>query len=152
MAKDDMKDIDIDELAQKIENRIKELEKKSNEEETKIEETVDDGMTDEHILELDEIINEIDQRIAELERSENAKIDIDDLQEKVNTKLEKLEHEEDDIDRTINDLSQISDSINEMMKTLEVKRKMRKKKKAMYCDLARKKARGLRIMKSKSSS
>lgn len=147
MASDEK--LDIDELAQKIENRIKELEQKEIQEEK---ETKHNQTADKHILELDEIINEIDRRISELEKNDNTSIDIEDLTQKVNKKLAKIENDEDDLDRTISGLSEISDSINGMMKNLEAKRKKRKKLKAMYCDLARKKARTLKFKKIKSSS
>ena len=142
--------MDIDELAKKIEMRIKELEKLDTKKEEKLEYC--DKKTQKHIVELDEIIREIDSRIEELERKEkeNIELNVDDLTKKINKKLEKLEDiSEDDLGKTIYDLSEISNSINEVMKTLEAKRKRKKQLKAKYCDLARKKAKDIKKKKNK---
>ena len=133
--------MDIDALAEKIEQRIKELEK-SDSSKTPNNEYLD-KKTAKHITELDEIIKEIDSRIEELEAIEekSKELNVDDLTKKVNQKLEKLEDiKEDDLSKTIYDLSEISNAINEVMKTLEAKRKKKKAMKAKYCQLARNKA------------
>ena len=147
---DDKMYFDIDELAKKIEMRIKELEKDNVEKNSNVEYV--SKKTKAHIFELDEIIKEIDNRIIEIEEQEakDKIINIDDLTNKVNKKLEKLDDiKEEDIGKTIDDLSSISDSINEIMKNLEIKRKKRKQQKARYCDLARKKANTIRNKKIK---
>lgn len=117
--------LDIDELAKKIEARIKELE----EEEAKKSKKVDDEYN------IDDILAEIDKKIAELEKAETMEIDLDSLTDKINRKLEK-EYETPAADS----LSEISKAINDMIKALEAKKKKKKKAKAKYCDLARKNA------------
>ncbi len=132
--------LDIDELAKRIEDRIKELEKKSvplkGEEYTS--KKVEKNMSD-----LDDIIRQIDERIREIEKDQSKEINInvDDLTKKVNSKLSKLDDVSDeDAGKTLYDLSEISNAINETIKALEDKRKKKKQQKAKYCDLARKKA------------
>ena len=130
--------MDIDELARKIEERIKELEKKDKEQKNK--EEYSNEEVAQNIADLDEIISQIDERIKELE-SEDDFIDVDSITKKVNQKLAKLDEvNEDDLGKTIYDLSEICDAINKTIKTLEEKKKKRKEQKARYCDLARKKA------------
>ena len=111
--------LDIDELAKKIEARIQELEKEEAKKKSDI----------------DMIIAEIDKKIAELEKAETMELDIDSLTDKINRKLEK----ENDTP-AVDDLSEISKAINDMIKALEAKKKKKKKAKAKYCDLARKNA------------
>ena len=127
--------LDIDELAKKIEARIKELEEKEKKEK-KEKEYQNEDLGD-NIANLDEIIKEIDKRIAELEEEEQ--IDIDELTDKVNAKLDALDdfEVEDDLEKTKYDLEEISRQINETIKKLEEKKKDKKRKKAMYCDMAR---------------
>ena len=134
--------LDIDELAKRIEERIKELEKKDKESKEEIEYT--NKETEKNIADLDDIIREIDLRISELEKEDkkknNEKIDVDLLMEKVNDKLANLNQvDEEDLGKTLYDLSAISDAINETIKSLEEKRKKKKQQKAIYCDMARKK-------------
>lgn len=129
--------LDIDELAKKIEKRIQELEAKEQEKVKKNEYHNDDlGKSIENI---DEIIKEIDNRIAELEQEEKT-INVHDLTEKINRKLMELDDvNEDDLGKTRYDLEEISKQINETITNLEAKKKEKKRKKAMYCDMARKK-------------
>ena len=140
--------LDIDELAKKIEERIKELELQEKEEKKKITmaEEYSSKEIEQSIQDLDEIIKQIDARIAEFEEEEKKKakpkeLDLEDLTRKINKKLEALDEiEEDDLGKTLYDLSEISAAINETIKNLEAKRKKKKQQKAKYCDLARKKA------------
>ncbi len=140
--------LDIDELAKKIEERIKELELQENKEKQKKEEEVVFSYSDKEIAknmaDLDEIIRQIDERIAEFEKEEakaQEELNLEDLTKKVNKKLEKLDDVvEEDLGKTIYDLSEIQAAINETIKNLEAKKKKKKQQKAKYCDLARKKA------------
>ena len=134
MEKMDKMQIDIDELAKKIEKRIAELEEKQKEE-------YKDEKLGETITNLDEIIKEIDKKIKELEEEEeeNISLDINGLTNKVNDKLALLDEvNEEDLGKTIYDLEEISKTINNTISELEKKRKEKKKKKKMYCDMARK--------------
>ncbi len=134
--------LDIDELAKKIEARIKELEEQDRKQKEEVEYV--DKKFGENIADLDEIIRQIDQRIAELEKEEedSIRLDIEGLTKKVNKKLEKLDDVvEEDLSKTLYDLSEISKTINETIKALEEKRKKKKQQKAKYCDMALKKAR-----------
>ncbi len=128
------KEYNIDEIIKQVENKIKELEKEKQKK--KIQES--------SIADLDDIIKEIDKKIQELDKENKPKpkkIDVNKLNEKINQKLSKLEgFEEDVLDRTIYDLSEISKTVNDTIKQLEKKKKEKKRKKAMYCDLARKNA------------
>jgi len=130
---------DIDELARKIEERIKELE--CQEEEKNKKEKYANEDLENNIANIDEIIKEIDKRIAKLEKEEE--IDVQDLTDKVNAKLENLDELDidDDLEKTRYDLEEISKQINETIKALEKKKKDKKRKKAMYCDMARRNAR-----------
>ena len=130
--------LDIDELAKKIEKRIQELEAK--EKEQKKEMHYHDNKIGKSVESIDEIIHEIDNRIAELKKEEE-KIDIQELTNKINRKLMDLDDVvEEDLGKTRYDLEEISKQINETIKSLEDKKKEKKRKKAMYCDMARKKA------------
>ena len=137
--------LDIDELAKKIEERIKELEKKDREVKEEVEYT--NKETEKNISDLDEIIREIDEKIREIEASEvkeetetpkEVNIDVEALMDKVNKKLETLDDVEDeDLGKTLYDLSAISDAINETIRNLEASKKKKKEKKAKYCEQAR---------------
>ena len=115
----------IDEIIKAIEKKMDDLENKKHER---------DNITD-----LDEIIKEIDKKIDELEIDDKEKrIDIDLLNKKINNKLkESKEYSDDDLDRTIYDLSEIAKTVDKTIKQLEAKKKDKKRKKAMYCDMAR---------------
>ena len=131
--------LDIDELAKKIEERIKELEKKN----APSKEEYSSKSMEENMSDLDDIIRQIDERIKELEKQDEEELDLNvvDLTEKVNCKLAKLDDvSDDDAGKTLYDLSEISNAINETIKALEAKRKKKKQQKARYCDLARKKS------------
>ena len=137
--------IDIDELAKRIDERIKELEEMNKpnvqEENAYTNENLGNDMD-----ELNELIEAIDKRIMELEQEEETRefeLNLEDLTDKVNQKLDELDFKnetESDLDKTFSDLSEISKIINDTIKKLE-KQKEKKRKKAMYCDLARQKAR-----------
>ncbi len=128
--------LDVDELAKKIEKRIQELEEKEKKRNEKLEYQNDN--LSENMANLDEIIAEIDKRIQEMDEEKTSDVKVDDLTNKVNEKLENLEVEEDDLGKTIYDLSEISKKINATIRELEAKKKEKKRKKAMYCDMARK--------------
>ena len=137
--------LDIDELAKKIEERIKELELQEQEEKRKLAQEADysNKEVEQSIQDLDEIIKQIDARIAEFEKEEKKenKLDLEDLTNKINKKLESLDDVvEEDLGKTLFDLSEISAAINETIKVLEAKRKKKKAQKAKYCDMARKNA------------
>ena len=127
--------IDIDELAKKIEQRLKELEE-SQKEEIKKEEI------EQTIYDFGDLLNQIEAKIKEIEAYEENKIDIDEVTNRANAKLNfMLEfNDEDELEKTITDLEEVSKMINEALLKLE-KDKIKKAKKAKYCDLARKKAR-----------
>ena len=132
--------LDIDELAKKIEERIKELE--SSETNKEVLEDYSNKETEKSMSDLDDIIRQIDERIAEFEKEEKVQeLDIEDLTNRINKKLESLDDvQEEDLGKTLYDLSEISNAINETIKNLEAKKKRKKELKAKYCDLARKKA------------
>ena len=132
--------------------QFKELEKKQEEKDV-VEKSdslkYNDKKTEENIADLDAIIKEIDARIKEIEKEEeeyNKKeekfsLDIDSLTNKINAKLDKMDKiGEDDLDKTLYDLSAISDAINATIRDIELKRKKKKQQKARYCDMARKRA------------
>ena len=58
-----------------------------------------------NVLEMEIQKNEIDKRIADLEKSDNSKIDIEDLQKKIEDKKKVYEREEKDKDEAINNQS-----------------------------------------------
>ena len=142
--------LDIDELAKKIEARIKELEEQDKKQKEEVEYV--DKKFGEDIADIDEVIRQIDARIAELEKEEqkDLNLDIAKLTKKVNKKLECLDDViEEDLGKTLYDLSEISKTINETIKALEEKRKKKKRQKAKYCDMARKKANVAKNKKNK---
>ena len=129
MEKKSEMSINIDDLVKKIEKRIQELEA----EEKRKKERLDNTVTD-----LDAIIREIDARIEEMEREENKSIDLDKISAKVNEKMSEIDDAKDAaLEKTIYDLNEITKKINETIAALEKKKKDKKRKKAMYCDLAR---------------
>ena len=121
--------LDIDELAKKIEERIKELEAQEKENEKKeVKEEYSDKSIERDIADLDEIIRQIDARIAEfeLEEAKERELNIEDLTNKINKKLEKFDDiVEEDLGKTIYDLSEISNAINDAIKSLETKKKQK---------------------------
>ena len=112
--------LDIDELAKKIEERIKELEEQEKEaKKKKAQEDYSNKTTEKNMADLDEIIRQIDARIAEFEKEEKEeeKLDLEDLTNKINMKLDKIDDiVEEDLGKTIYDLSEISNAINETIK------------------------------------
>ena len=72
------------------------------------------------MADLDEIIREIDARIAEFEKEEEEEeLNLEDLTNKINKKLEKIDDVvEEDLGKTLYDLSEISNAINETIKNL----------------------------------
>lgn len=133
MKTDEM--FDVDELAKRIEDRIKKLE--GTKEEVPGREDIDKTICD-----FGDLLNQIELKIKEIESYEENKIDIDEVTNKANAKLNyMLEfHDENELDKTICDLEEISQMINEALLKLE-KDKIKKAKKAKYCELARQKAR-----------
>ena len=144
--------LDIDELARRIEERIKTLESRQPEEvEVKEEkkENIVDEKTDKKLKDLDLIIEEIDKKIKELDEDSISDFDVDLLMDKIN---DKLSRDEEEANNVIYDLDEITKAINETIKALEEKRKKKKAQKAKYCDLARKKAYEAKKDNKKSSS
>ena len=134
--------LDIDELAKKIEERIKELEAQEKKE-AEVLEDYSNKKTEKSISDLDEIIRQIDERIAEFEEEEKKnqekELDVEDLTRRINKKLDNLDDVvEEDLGKTLYDLSEISKAINETIKNLEAKKKKKKAMKAKYCAMARK--------------
>ena len=83
--------------------------------------------------EIDRLIGEIDNHLESLKQVKNedtVDIDLEELTREMNHKL-------DGLDETLYDLSEISNMIKETLNRLE-KDKEKKRKKAMYCDMARK--------------
>ena len=135
MEDNDNNMIDIDELAKKIENRLRELEETQQEEPKK-------ENIDKTIYDFGDLLNQIEAKIKEIEAYEEHKIDIDEVTNRANAKLNyMLEfHDEDEYEKTLYDLEEISQMINDALVKLD-KDKLKKQKKAKYCDLARKKMR-----------
>ena len=141
--------LDIDELARKIEERIKALESKETKQEEKKEEkkketkeVIVDKKTNNKLSDLDKIIDEIDKRIKELDEETISEFDVNLLMDKINNKLSSDEENPDEgSSEGIYDLEEITKAINETIKILEEKRRKKKAQKARYCDLARKRAR-----------
>lgn len=135
MEDNDNNMIDIDELAKKIEDRLRELEETQQEEPKK-------ENIDKTIYDFGDLLNQIEAKIKEIEAYEEHKIDIDEVTNRANAKLNyMLEfHDEDEYEKTLYDLEEISQMINDALVKLD-KDKLKKQKKAKYCDLARKKMR-----------
>ena len=141
--------LDIDELARKIEERIKALESKETKQEEKKEEkkketkeVIVDKKTNSKLSDLDKIIDEIDKRIKELDEETISEFDVNLLMDKINNKLSSDEENPDEgSSEGIYDLEEITKAINETIKILEEKRRKKKAQKARYCELARKRAR-----------
>lgn len=127
--------LDIDELTKMVEEKLQELD------ETK-DEVHERSEIDKTIYDFGDLLNRIEAKIKEIEEYENNKIDIDEVTNKVNAKLNyMLEfHDEDEYEKTLYDLEEVSQMINEALDKLE-KDHIKKAKKARYCDLARKNAR-----------
>ena len=129
--------LNIDELAKKIEERIKALEGNKT---TVVEKPKDIEMTSEEkavISNLDQILEEIERRIQELDEEAVSEFDVDDLMDRINKKLSG--EEEIAKDNVTSNNEAISMAINETIRALEEKKRRKKAQKAKYCDLARKK-------------
>ena len=129
MDKNDKTLFDIDELAHRIEARINELEAEKKKEEK------------EKPYDLNALIADIDCKIQELDKKiakEEPFLDINKVTKKINAKLDHLDDEiSDDLDKTISDLREINKVINDSMAKF-YRDKEKKRKKAKYCELARK--------------
>ena len=127
--------LDIDDLVRKIDDKLKELEESQKE-------VVNKEDIDQTIYDFGDLLNQIEAKIKEIELYEENKIDIDEVTNRANAKLNyMLEfHDEDEYEKTLYDLEEISQMVNEALLKLE-KDKIKKAKKAKYCELARKKAR-----------
>ena len=92
------------------------------------------------VEEIDRLINEIDNHLNSVKDNEN-KIDLDleELTKEINDKLDLLDEEpsDDNLEKTLYDLSEISNMIKEALSKVDKDRE-KKKKKAMYCEMARK--------------
>ena len=129
--------LNIDELAKKIEERIKALEGNKT---TVVEKPKDIEMTSEEkavISNFDQILEEIERRIQELDEEAVSEFDVDDLMDRINKKLSG--EEEIAKDNVTSNNEAISMAINETIRALEEKKRRKKAQKAKYCDLARKK-------------
>ncbi len=132
--------LDLEELTRRIEESIKRIEQ---EEKTDID-LSDEIPTDDTpaftIEEIDKLISEIDERLNSLkEVDESIDLDLDELTKEINEKLDTMEdNKEDNLEKTLYDLSEISNMIKEALSKVDKDRE-KKRKKAMYCDMARKK-------------
>ena len=136
--------IDIDELAKKIEERLKELnnEKQEAHEKKKIKadakKTVDDFCN---------LLDDIEGKVKRLVEHEVIdKLNIEDVTKKINKKLDKVVNENEELEKTIYNLNEISMVVSETIKKLE-KEKKKRERKAKYCKLAREKERKIKKIK-----
>ena len=123
---------DVDELTKKIDN--------------------DDALFS--VDEIDRLINEIDDHLSSLKENEDKiDLDLDLLTKEINDKLDLLDEEptDDNLEKTLYDLSEISNMIKETLNKVD-KDKEKKRKKAMYCDMARKKNKNQRYYKNKKTT
>ncbi len=130
------KSIDLEELSRRIEESIKKIENANK----KLEIKKDNDKPMFSNEEIDRLIGEIDDRLGSLKQvheDDEIDIDLDELTKEINDKLDGMDDEEDALEKTLYDLSEISNMIQETLNRLE-KDKEKKKKKAMYCDMARK--------------
>lgn len=136
--------IDIDELAKKIEERLKELNNERQEEHEKKKIKADAKKTvDDFCSLLDDIEGKV-KRLAEHEVID--KLNIEDVTKKINKKLDKVVNENEELEKTIYNLNEISMVVNETIKKLE-KEKKKREIKAKYCKLAREKERKIKKIK-----
>ena len=141
MEKCDM-ELDVEELTKRIEESINRISR----DETEEEDLTNELPTDEPLLyspeEIDKLISDIDGYLNSLKNYEkkDIELDLDELTKEINQKLDDLEEEptEDNLEKTLYDLSEISSMIKEALAKVD-KSKEKKRKKAMYCDMARKK-------------
>lgn len=132
---------DVDELTKRIEESIKKLEQEDKNQidlSNKIP-TEDEPMFT--VEQIDQLLSDIDGYLSELSKEDNKiDLDLDALTKDINDKLDAMEEdiEEPSLEKTLYDLSEISDMIKETLNKIN-KEKEKKRKKAMYCDMARKK-------------
>jgi len=119
-------EFDVECLSKNIKDRINNY----NKEETK---EVNNNL----LLDINKMLEDIDAYLTEAEKDDELDIDVDEITREVNQKLEGLDSkEEDELEKTLYDLSEISNMIKETISKLE-KEKEKKRKKAMYCEQAR---------------
>ena len=131
----------IDELTKRIEESIKKLEEQDKNQIDLSDEipTEDEPMFT--VEQIDKLLNDIDGYLSELSsKDDTIDLDLDALTNDINNKLDAMEEESNEatLEKTLYDLSEISDMIKEALNKIN-KDKEKKRKKAMYCDMARKK-------------
>lgn len=133
-------EFDINELTKRIEESINKIEK---EQENEVDLSDEMPVADTSLFsveEIDRLINEIDNQLNSIkENEEKVDLDLDALTKEINDKLDLLDEEptDDNLEKTLYDLSEISNMIKEALNKVD-KDKEKKRKKAMYCDMARK--------------
>ena len=133
-------EFDINELTKRIEESINKIEKEQENEVDLSDEMPEADSSLFSVEEIDRLINEIDEHLSTLKDSEDkVDLDLEALTQEINDKLDMLDEEpsEDNLEKTLYDLSEISNMIKEALSKVD-KDKEKKKKKAMYCDMARK--------------
>ena len=136
----DDSELKIEELTKRIEESINKIEKDTKEDIDLSNElpVVEEAMFTPE--EIDSLIKEIDNHLNSLKDvSKEVDLDLDELTNEINSKLDLLDDEptEDNLEKTLYDLSEISNMIKETLNKVD-KDKEKKRKKAMYCDMARK--------------
>ena len=131
----------IDELTKRIEESIKKLEEQDKNQIDLSDEipTEDEPMFT--VEQIDKLLSDIDGYLSELSsKDDTIDLDLDALTNDINNKLDAMEEESNEatLEKTLYDLSEISDMIKEALNKIN-KDKEKKRKKAMYCDMARKK-------------
>jgi len=89
---------------------------------------------------INKLLEDINVYMGKLEKEKSPKVEInlEEITKDINKKLAKLDDQkEDELEKTLYDLSEISAMIKKTIDKLE-KDKEKKRKKAMYCDQARK--------------
>ena len=132
--------IDVEELTRKIDESINRIENENKVDLDLSNEIPDADTSLFSVEEIDRLINEIDEHLSTLKDSEDkVDLDLEALTQEINDKLDMLDEEpsEDNLEKTLYDLSEISNMIKEALSKVD-KDKEKKKKKAMYCDMARK--------------
>ncbi len=132
--------IDVEELTRKIDESINRIENENKVDLDLSNEIPDADTSLFSVEEIERLINEIDERLSTLKDSEDkVDLDLEALTQEINDKLDMLDEEpsEDNLEKTLYDLSEISNMIKEALSKVD-KDKEKKKKKAMYCDMARK--------------
>ena len=132
--------IDVEELTRKIDESINRIENENKVDLDLSNEIPDADTSLFSVEEIDRLINEIDEHLSTLkDREDKVDLDLEALTQEINDKLDMLDEEpsEDNLEKTLYDLSEISNMIKEALSKVD-KDKEKKKKKAMYCDMARK--------------